>query len=129
MYFSLKNKYQGVIPEWEEDRLKSIGSEIIQVVGLNFSSKKQAVKTLSVGDKVVFKRDPKNVYDANALLVFTEDNKEIGFVSADWAVIYSPKIDMGMTFDAEITSIESKVISIRVKRNNFDKEIVFDFFK
>lgn len=129
MYINLKNKYQQFIPEWEEDSVTNIDSETLQIVGLNFGIRKLIVKTLKIGDKVILKRDKNNMFDKNAILAMTETEKEIGFISADWAVIYSQKLDVKMEFNAEIISIEPKVINIKVKRNNPDVETLFDFFK
>lgn len=129
MYFSLKDKYSSLIPEWEENDTGKLKEETLQIVGLNFGVRKQTFKTLKTGDQVIFKRDPQNTYDINAILALTDGNKEIGFISGDWAVIYAPKLDLGMTFDAEIASIEPKVINIKVKRNNPETEILYDFLK
>lgn len=129
MYYNLKTKYKSNIPEWEEDGMISVENETLQIVGLTVGMRKQTFKTLKVGDKVILQRDSQNTYDSNAIMALTIDKKEIGFISADWAVIYASKIDMGMTFDVEISSIEPKVINIKVKRNNLEIEIIYDFFK
>lgn len=129
MYFNLKTKYKSIIPEWEEDGMTSVENEALQIVGLTVGMRKQTFKTLKVGDKVILQCDSQNTYDSNAIMALTIAKREIGFISADWAVIYAPKIDMGMTFDAEITSIEPKVIHIKVKRNNPEIEIVYDILK
>lgn len=129
MYFTLKDRYSSLIPEWEENETEKSKEETLQIVGLNFGVRKQTFKTLKVGDNVIFKRDPQNTYDANAILVLTNENNEIGFISSDWAVVYAIKIDLGMTFDAKIISIEPKVINIKVKRNNPEAEILYDFLK
>lgn len=128
MYIDLKNKYQKSILEWEYDNVSVSRHETLQIVGLNFGARKQTVSTLKIGDKIILKRDKNNAYDNNAILAMTEAYNEIGFISADWSVIYAPKIDTGMTFNAEITSIESKVINIRVNRINYNEETLFDIF-
>lgn len=129
MYANLKSVYKPIIPEWEEDGFEQIESEILQVVGLSFGERKQTFKTLDVGQSVNLMRNPNNKFDPNALLVLTRDGCEIGFISSDWSCIYSPKIDLGMTFNAQIVSIDPKVLNIKVNRNNPSVEVMYDLFK
>lgn len=126
-YYDMKKKYQGSIPMWEADNHSCVAARGITVVGINFDARKTVVATLTVGTHVKLIRDFQNPYDVNAVVVFTEDDEEIGFLSSDWACIYAPKLDAGMIFDAKITKIEMKKIIISCKRKNWDCEILFDF--
>lgn len=128
-YLSMSELYSDLIPNWEVDNsIRSI-KNILQVVGLNFGSRKNTVKHLKIGQSVKLIRDSGNKFDKNAILCFTEDMQEIGFVSSDWACIYAPKIDMGMSFSATVTNIQPKKIDISVIRTNQEEMILWDFLK
>ncbi|HVI40906.1 MAG TPA: HIRAN domain-containing protein [Anaerovoracaceae bacterium] len=126
MYISIVRKYQPIIGEWEIDDVR-VTQQQLQVVGLFFGERKKTYGTLQIGQKVLLKRDIDNRFDKNEIIAYTIDMREIGFISADWSCIYAPKIDIGMTFEAIISSIEPKVITLSVKRNNEDVNIMFDF--
>lgn len=127
IYSMLSKMYRNLIVEWEEDELHSSHSDIMQIIGLSYGIRRLTYASLSIGQTVILKRDKGNTFDKNAILAYTEDMREIGFISADWACIYAPKIDIGMIYEAQIVSIEQKVVNIRVKRVNDDKIIVYDF--
>ena len=126
IYSTLSKMYRGLISDWEKDELALSRKEKVQVVGLSFGNRKLTFNTLMVGQEVILKRDIDNSYDKNAILVYTNEMREIGFVSADWACIYAPKMDIGMKYDAYIISIEPKVINIEVSRGNNDLIVMFD---
>ena len=100
----------------------------VSIVGMKFCASKETLQSLSVGDALVLEREPENKFDKNAILAKTTDGKPIGHFSADWSAIFAPKIDIGMTYSATILDIQRSVIHANVKRDNFDIEILYDFF-
>lgn len=122
-YYSIKNKYHLLIEGWENDNIIRPSNEKIQVIGLSFGDRKETLKTLEIGQNVILKRDLTNKFDFNAILVLTEDKREIGFISSDWAAIYAQKIDIGITYNSYIISIDEKVVTIDIIRDNLDADI------
>lgn len=134
MYEALAVEYMEKIPEWETDGIDTkqtiIGTkERIQIVGINYKNRAENVKRLSVNQELVFERDKENKFDKNAILVKTTDGNEIGFMAADWACVYAPKIDLGMKFIAHVESIEAKKVCVFVSRSNPEEIILWDFLK
>mgnify|MGYP001075626387 CR=1 FL=1 len=122
-YYLLDQKYKGVIPHWEKSSVVS-GNLELPVVGITVGKRKSNVKNLKIGDSLKLVRQPDNPYDANAILVLTEDNEEIGFVAKDWASIFSFKIDHGFTYKVTVKGIEEKVVKIKVKAEEKSIEIL-----
>lgn len=132
MYPTIKKRYKNDILEWEEHPSENhFPPQILQVVGINFGKRAATVRTLEPGQPITLVRDANNQYDSNAILAYTEDGREIGFISSDWACIYAPKLDMGMTFTAEIKTAlpERKKVEISLRRKNVDTEILYDFLR
>lgn len=126
MYYSIANKYSSIIDKWEKTKVKP-KSNVLPVVGITDKQRKPFVQKLKLGDSVVLEREPTNSFDRNAIKVLDSFGNQIGYISADWALIYSSKLDLGMIFKAVITEIKDKVIKISVTRTNLDEEIIYDF--
>jgi len=84
---------------------------------------------LNIGSEVFLERELDNQYDRNAIRVINDTGKMIGYLAKEWASIYAEKLDMGMTFKAEVKEIEPKTITIIVQRNNPNEQIIYDFLK
>lgn len=128
-YISLSKLYSSSIPGWEHEKILKPHENDLQIVGLGFGSRKETVKKLKPGQSVKLMRDKNNRFDKNAILVLTDSNEEIGFISSDWACIYATKIDMGMTFFTTIVDIQAKKIDIKVIRSNPEEAILWDFLR
>lgn len=129
MYHSICKKYAPLIPKWEEPFQSLNREEIVSVVGIGYGTRPQTVKSLTLQQNLILKRDKSNEFDKNAILVMTESGHEVGFISSDWSCIYAPKIDLGMTFSAKVKTIEEKKIGIEVKRTNPEEIILWDFLR
>lgn len=129
MYDSLVAKYADKIPDWEHTEKTYAVTEDVSIVGMKFCASKETLKNLAKGDSVIFEREPNNKYDRNSILVRNLNGDPIGHICGDWAAVYAPKIDIGMTYQALITSIQPTSIHISVKRSNMESEILYDFFK
>ena len=131
MYYSLERQYGTIIPEWEGSNSNAVypRSETINIVGMRFCASKQTLNSIQVGSVLNFIREPENKYDKNAILVLTEDGNPLGHVSSDWAFIYAVKMDLGMQFIAEVSSIEAKVIRTKIQRLNVDDTILYDYLQ
>ena len=127
MYYSIENKYSSIIDNWENTKVNKPKSNVLPVVGITHKERKPFVQKLKLGDSVVLEREPTNSFDRNAIKVLDSYGHQIGYIGADWAVIYSSKLDLGMKFKTEIREIKDKVIYISVTRTNLEEEIIFDF--
>jgi hypothetical protein len=128
VYHSINQVYKDRVMNWDSSKI-SIKSEILPVVGITQKERIPFVKKLLVGDKVIFERDAKNPYDKNAIKVLDSDGEHLGFLSKEWASIYAEKMDLGIKYQCEVVSIESKVIKIKVTRVNTDEITIPDVLK
>ena len=129
MYDTLQKKYSPMIPEWEEFRAHKPTTEKVTIVGMEFCADKITISNLCKGDGLIFKREPDNQFDRNAILALTVDKKPIGHLSGDWAAVYAPKMDCGMEYTATVFDIQPKVITAKMWRTNLGKEILYDCFQ
>lgn len=128
MYESLRLKYSSQISQWEENVSVSCRDYEVSIVGMKFCASKETLQSLTVGDNLLLEREPKNRFDKNAILVKTMSGAPIGHFCADWAAVFAPKMDIGMTYHAKISDIQRSAICATVRRSNFDAEILYDFF-
>lgn len=128
MYETLRRKYADEIPEWEDNAPTKRMICKVSVVGMKFCASEETLQSLEVGDELDLEREPENRFDSNAVLVKTKDNSPIGHFCADWAAVFAPKMDVGMTYHTEILDIQIGVIHVTVQRSNPDEELVYDIF-
>lgn len=125
-YFDINAEYSH-LPFWEKTSI-SQKTNFIPVVGLSFVPDKSVFNAISENMTVNLVRERDNSYDKNAILVTHKDGRALGHIAADWAMVYAPKLDAGIRYEARITQIKTKVIIIGVKRNNFDERVFFKVF-
>ncbi|WP_433947007.1 HIRAN domain-containing protein [Paenibacillus sp. SN-8-1] len=116
LYGLLCAAYEIVIPHWEKS-LVSSKSQRIPVVGINVGSRLKAIQSLNEGDALQLVREPENPFDKNAIMVYTKDGREIGFMAKDWASIFAYKMDIGFSYALTLdkVEVEKKVVYIQVK--------------
>lgn len=71
----------------------------------------------------------KELLDKFAIKALDSSNNMLGYVSKEWACVYADKIDMRMTFELKVKIVDTKCLTISVKRTNFDEDILYDFLK
>lgn len=126
MYYDLDKKYHH-LPGWEHSPV-SVRNNTIPVVGLSFVQDQTVFDSLDIGTSVLLVREPENKFDNYAILVTSMEGKPIGHVSAEWAVVYAPKMDAGAKYEATIKEISPKVIKVEVGRTNLDQEVLYSCF-
>ena len=67
-----------------------------------FEARRTACQRLIEGDSVSLEREPDNAHDANAILVLSEDDCEIGYVPSEEAALIAPMLDGGAEPEAAI---------------------------
>jgi single-stranded-DNA-specific exonuclease len=91
-----------------------------KVVGVTFEGRQDLVAGLRAGDRLTLVRRPENPHDANAIAVCYGD-LQIGFIHKAGARRLAPKIDEGIRYSAEVTSVtgggsRTRGVNIRVVR-------------
>lgn len=85
------------------------------VVGTKFDNRIDAHEIVSIGDKVILKREPDNRYDSNAIEVFTLDEKSLGYIPADLAS------DLAYRLDEKLITIKNAIVSYSLPLSKQDK--------
>ena len=131
IYSSLSRQYRALIPNWEagnsDDRDPQ--PQKITVTGVSYGNRQRVIRSLKAGDPVVLRRDPENSFDSNAILALSADGEEFGFVAADWACIYAPKMDLGIEYKGLVQRIEPKKVIISVERSDPQIIIPIEFLR
>jgi hypothetical protein len=83
------------------------------LAGVTYRSRQNRLKTLHIGQSVNLRREPRNKYDSNAILVTVGDNKSIGYINRDLAEILAPFFDNAQN----ISSVKGKISSIYQVKN------------
>ena len=91
-----------------EEMYQNIDLDEIQVytkvVGVSFYDRQLTINELSIGDKLLLKRDYKNQYDRFAIGVYF-NRKSIGWLPRKLASKLAPEIDNGLYWEAVVTNI------------------------
>jgi len=95
-----KEKYRGI---------EEVPSFNTKLVGVSFDNRQEHIKRISdnrlnKNNELELKRQPKNPYDENAILVLYE-GKDLGFLNKDLAKKIAPKIDKGVEYKSIIEQI------------------------
>ena len=129
MYESIRRKFADQIPEWEDNTPVGRETYAVSIIGMKFCAGTETLQALKIGDELILQRESDNSFDRNAILAKTTDDSPVGHVCADWAAVFAPKMDVGMTYHAEISDIQRSAIRVRVRRSNYEEDILYDFFK
>ncbi|MCM1222303.1 MAG: HIRAN domain-containing protein [Lachnospiraceae bacterium] len=68
---------------------------IIEIVGTQYEGRAVNHKDLKLHQKIVMKHHKDNAYDSNAVLILTDDGRELGYLPKGYASLYAPAIDSG----------------------------------
>lgn len=80
---------------------------IIEIVGTQYEGRTVNHNPLFLQQSLTLKHQSDNPHDHNAVLLLTEDGKELGFLPKGYASLYAPAIDSGRyTFSIEIVKAE-----------------------
>ncbi|NLP46782.1 MAG: hypothetical protein GX347_07050 [Epulopiscium sp.] len=128
MMITLWKLYSNKIEGWESKGISN-KNEKLPVVGITIANRKKYVDNIEIGEEVYLKRELDNKYDVNAIQVLDLNGNLLGYISAEWAVIYSYKLELGMKYTAVVTKKEQKVMIIDIKRINIEEDIIYKFLK
>jgi single-stranded-DNA-specific exonuclease len=94
--------------EEEADRYADIlGADefYTKAVGVTFEDRQERLAALIPGQPLCLVRQPDNPHDANAILVRTEQEVEIGYLNADLARHLAKAMDEGAVYQAQVASV------------------------
>lgn len=86
---------------------KGIKSVITKVVGMFYDDRYRNVYKLEKGENLVLKREPKNIYDPNAIAVFSKEGNKIGYVERRYANYISTYLQRNYEYECIIKSISA----------------------
>lgn len=88
------------------ERAKPLHRADFVVMGARRSAeRREGCAGLEVGEAVVLEREPDNSHDANAVLVLTQDETELGYVPREEAKHMAPLLDAGAEVDATVKKL------------------------
>ena len=108
-------KSDGLIETLDKNGLGNILKPLIQeihlfdsyVAGTTFLDDQTVLEKIQIGDKLSLMRED-NKFDENAILIFTEDKRKLGYVPEKDNIIFARLMDAGKMLSAKINDIELK---------------------
>jgi hypothetical protein len=67
----------------------------------------EILKSCKKGQVLTLERDPRNKYDANAILILNGQGEDLGFVPKEIAKTLAPQIDLGQIFKVSLVDIQN----------------------
>ena len=102
---------------------------IIEIVGTQYEGRSINHRDLVLHQSLIMKHQKNNIHDPNAVLILTEDYKELGFMPKGYASLYAPAIESGnYSFTVEVVKaeldFERPILIVRVvaEYNNLSAE-------
>lgn len=77
------------------------------VAGVTHLKDTSVLEEIKVGDNLVLQRED-NKYDNNAVIIFTENKKKLGYVPRVDNIIFARLMDAGKLLKAKISGIEQR---------------------
>lgn len=74
-----------------------------KIVGVTFENRQDLIARLTAGQRLEIKRQPENIYDANAVAVCTLDDQVLGYLKAEIAKYLAPLMDAGAAYHAQVS--------------------------
>ena len=77
------------------------------IAGTTHLEDKTVLNEIKIGDKLSLQRE-KNKFDENAILIYTEDRKKLGYIPEKDNLIFARLMDAGKLLAAKIKKIDKK---------------------
>ena len=77
------------------------------IAGTTHLEDKTVLNEIKIGDKLSLQRE-KNKFDENAILIYTEDRKKLGYIPEKDNLIFAGLMDAGKLLAAKIKKIDKK---------------------
>lgn len=111
----LSIKEEGVVSVVDNHELGDIIRPLIKeihlfdtyVAGTTHLQDKSVLNKIKVGDKLSLQRED-NKFDSNAVIIFNENKKKLGYIPEKDNIIFARLMDAGKLLKAQIIKIEQK---------------------
>lgn len=75
------------------------------VAGTYYAEEEGVFEEIKPGDEVIYKREPDNFFDKNAILVLTTDGKCLGYIPEKDNIVFARLMDAGKRLKGNITDV------------------------
>lgn len=111
----LTKREEGVVSVVDNHELGDIIKPLIKeihlfdsyVAGTTHLQDKSVLEEIKIGDKLSLQRED-NKFDCNAVLIFTESKKKLGYIPEKDNIIFARLMDAGKLLKAKIFKIQQK---------------------
>ena len=111
----LTKKEEGVVSLVESRELGDIIKPLVKeihlfdtyVAGTTHLQDQSVLEEIKIGDKLSLQRED-NKFDSNAVLIFTESKKKLGYIPEKDNIIFARLMDAGKLLRAKISKIQIK---------------------
>lgn len=111
----LEVKKEGVVSLVENHDLGDIIKPLIKeihlfdsyIAGTTHLEDKTVLDVIKVGDNLSLQRED-NKFDSNAVIIFSEDKRKLGYVPEKDNIVFARLMDAGKLLKAKITKIDQK---------------------
>lgn len=76
-----------------------------KISGVTYGDRQKYIMICEEGDELKLVREPNNQYDANAIAVYNEFNKQLGYIPSDEAEELAPRIDAGEKYQCCVSKV------------------------
>ena len=99
--------------------IKPLSNEILlfdsYVAGTSYIEDETILEEIKEGDKLTLKREPDNRFDDNAILVFDEKSRKLGYIPEKDNIVFSRLMDAGKYLTAKVNWSEPKGFFKQIK--------------
>lgn len=111
----LTKKEEGVVSLVESRELGDIIKPLVKeihlfdtyVAGTTYLQDQSVLEEIKIGDRLSLQRED-NKFDSNAVLIFTESKKKLGYIPEKDNIIFARLMDAGKLLRAKISQIQIK---------------------
>ena len=99
--------------------IKPLSNEILlfdsYVAGTSYIEDESILEEIKEGDKLTLKREPDNRFDDNAILVFDEKSRKLGYIPEKDNIVVARRMDAGKYLTAKVVDSVSKGFFKQIK--------------
>ncbi len=97
-----------LIPDEDDEPLTPCFCPVagINKEALSGAHRQDIIAKLKEGEPIFLVREPNNPHDPNAVALFTEGDRDIGYLPRDWAAEIAERLDAGSPVTAKVAAVE-----------------------
>jgi HIRAN domain len=80
----------------------------VTVAGLFYydGNRDEILQSFGIGDSLVLQREPGNIYDSNAIEIYTKNLSKLGYIPRQHNTILAALLDQNIALNAEVSKLE-----------------------